>query len=219
MKIRMLLVGLLWLATPLSAQFRMAVQERGIDLAVEGSVVTAGGVSPRGDALLFVAWSKRFGPIGSQQARIWRVAEADEAGDVRIELPYDVVDAAIYVLADVKTGRLAILKAPTARFNSIAFQPGRFTRDANGEIEKVLSPDARAAVVLVRPNVGAWIHLAADGGPADNDGTVNGTIVTLPETMQRIAGHAPAPRRIGPHDVVFVADPGAGTMAMVEVAQ
>ena len=124
----------------------------------------------------------------------------------------------VWIAVDFKSGSLAVAVPPGSPLQVRSLPAPELRRDPAGAISGLRSSRETIEVLVVRPNVGAWFVLNGDGGTNDDDKIVNGRTITAPEMMIPIGGSHAAPKRIVPHDVVVMVDPGTMAVYASEVA-
>jgi hypothetical protein len=186
-----------------------------ISISLDGGVVHVSGLTEGGSAVVAVAWKIRMdGWIDVQ--RTSRAVDANAEGLASVD--FDSVPPGAFIgVIDISSGRLATHLTEPIRFEREEFPVSRLGRNAARDVEEITSPHEHALVVVVRPGVGAWEHIAGDGGSDDADGIVNGHVRTTPALMRRIGNSPPAPQKITPRDVVLFVDPWDRVYASTEV--
>lgn len=178
----------------------------------------ASGLTPNGPVVVLAGWwTRSYGSMNTAQTL--RDATASAGGDVSVTLDRPIPETALIAVADVASGRIAVIDVGEARFKRRVIQAKRFRRGPDGDYEDITLPHERALIVVIRPGVGAWLHDAGDGGISDFDESSNGWIRTDPGRMQPIAQSPPAPKKIKPKDVVLVLDTNAWSFQSTEVPQ
>lgn len=192
--------------------------QQSVGITVDGATVTGTGLTPGGPVAILAGWW--FNSRGaSNLTNTSRAGVADANGGFSTTLHLPVPEGALLVALDVASGRMAVLDVGTPRFSRRAIPEKRFKRDAEREVETMLSPHDTALIVVMRLGVGIWAQSAGDGGNADDDAKADGIIQTTPEKMVPLAGSPAAPRKIKHKDAVLLIDALAGIFASTEVTE
>lgn len=187
-----------------------------ISFEVQDATVTASGLTPGGAAAVLNVSIETSGS-SSFVTRTWRDARAGADGRISVAFRTPVVQGAFVAVIDVETGRIARTTGTGTLFDQVDFPEKHFKRNANRDIDVVLSPHPSAMLVVVRRGVGAWLRVAYDGGSGDADGRVDGRITTDPSTLRPIAHSPEAPAKIKAKDAVLLIDPRCLCFATTEV--
>jgi hypothetical protein len=187
-----------------------------ITFTVHDATVTVTGLSPGGAAAVLNISLESSGS-SSFVTRTWRDARAGADGAVSVTFGRRIAERAFIAVIDVETGRIARASGADTMFEQVDLPAKHFKRNANAEVDEVLTPHSSAMLVVVRRGVGAWLRVAYDGGGGDADRRVDGRITTDPSTLRPIAHSPEAPKKIKPKDLVLLIDPHCLCFAMTEV--
>lgn len=171
-----------------------------------GVGIVFGGARQRRDYVLYTRW---------QQA----LTDDDRDGVVELEVAAGVPFESVWIAVDQTSGRMAVAVPPDSSFEALAFPRSVLRKNAEGVLDRYESARGAVDLLIVRPHVGAWVAYAADGEPGDSDEQRNGrTTVVFGET-RALAGRAPAPQRLTPHDVVVAIDVRRLQYYLMEIAE
>jgi hypothetical protein len=113
------------------------------------------------------------------------------------------------VAVDLTTGALDVAVPqgyPLRRFEI----PASSLRHDEGGDDWIESTRGYVALMLVRPENGAWWSLVGDGGIDDDDGAYDGRLVASLSELREVEGSDfEAPESFAAKDVVIVIDPNA----------
>lgn len=204
----LLLVGL----APLTASAQLA-------LTFEPQAVVANGVTPNAQ----VAWLGVVRDATGVSNRAWVTQEiggpADGQGSASLVPSGPLGPKAVWAAVDLSTGGLALAAPEPSPLREEPLGPGALLAGPGGEVDRVLFPHRRAALLLVRPGEGAWSLVVGDGSAADADGAVdNAIVVTLPD-LTPLGSSAAPPSALQSGDVLAIVDPESLTVTAAELAE
>lgn len=178
-------------------------------LAFEPEAVTATGLTPGGEVLIYAVGRQAF----QYHTRVshWQEAVlADEGGGLRYDVADGVPTASIWVVVDLATGALDLSPAPGFTPPEGPLPPQALRGQGAGRLNRLVRDMEEAWVLLVRPGVGAWSVRMADGGSADVDGANDGALEVALDALEPAAPSSPAaPDGVEAGDVLVVIDPGS----------
>jgi hypothetical protein len=206
------LIGVGALAATVSAQ----KADVPIHIVVEGRDVVVSGLMPGGNVAVVAAWWTRSNGV-ADHGQTWRDGKADAGGTLRVTFSRAVPAKALLAAVDVGTGRVEMRVGDPARYRRVELPEKRFKRSAERHVERVQLPHDFATIVLLRPRVGAWIQIVADGSAADSDERQDGLVSTDPARMRRLGSSPEAPKVITPRDILLLIDAAGGVYAQTEV--
>jgi hypothetical protein len=159
-----------------------------------------------GDTVVVFGAAQRTG--GTRQLMRWQrvAADEDEDGLIELVLPQPVEPNSVWLAVNVETGAVGTAAPPASTFRRIDFPAGVLPKDAAGGLDRYITGRGAVDLLVVRPHVGAWSGLAADGREGDADGKYNGGLTLKFSNLRTIHGNSPAPHRLTPHDVVVAVD-------------
>ena len=189
-----------------------------IAIRVDGRSVKADGLTPGGASVVVISWPLSVSGM-SGISETWRDARADDAGSLSVAFGSVAPAGGFTAVVDVTTGRLAIDTGDGNTFTRVELPPSRLKRNAQREVDHVVTPQPAAMIIVVRPGEGAWVQRADDGARGDADGIVDGRIIIDPSVMKAIAESGPPPKKIKARDTILMVDLQGGTYASTEVTQ
>jgi hypothetical protein len=172
-----------------------------VKLTLEQSSITAAGITPGGEAIVFAALIGTYNghPLLLRQAEI--VIDDDRDGSITIPRRVDV-RAAVWTVVDQKTGAFGIT-SPTGKVRLLQLA-GQAWRSGVEDLE--IDRDV-LEVLLVRPGVGAWTSRISEGGSGDADGNVNSKIKLRVPDMDAMGKVNRAAGTVQKDDVLVLIDP------------
>jgi hypothetical protein len=175
-------------------------------LAFEADAVTATGLSPGGEAVLF-ALSRE--PQGYYTRVVPRseVLVADAAGEARYELGAAVPVRSVWVLAEVASGALAVAAPEGFPLRARELSPGDLRRGPGGRRDRLVQALERLEVLVVRPGVGTWRLSLHDGGSADADGADDGALAAALAELVPVGAAPGPPEEVAAGDRFVAIDP------------
>lgn len=200
-------LGLLAGAAALRAQ-TPPVPPRPLALSLEPEAVAVSGLTPKAKAV-FLGITREVGEDDYPTVRVYQEEVEDTDGDGSVELPVKgpLPKRALFVVIDSKTGNAQL--ATTAEFGLrrrgfLGAGPGL----DSGGLARLAEQSQLAQVVLVRPGIGIWTVLAADGEESlDEDGGVDGGFEVALDHFVPVGSSPPPPTSFLPTDVLALVDP------------
>ncbi|HKO57122.1 MAG TPA: hypothetical protein VJ276_14690 [Thermoanaerobaculia bacterium] len=189
-------------------------------IAFDGNGITVSGLTPGGNAALFMM-SRRPDVFMTRMEQRADVLAAGADGKVRFDTENGVVPTSVWAVIDVESGQYAVACpsgdcAPLQRtLNTAAF----FKNNAAGEPEGLDIPLAMADVFLVRAKSGVWHVMLGDGGAGDEDGILNGKARVSVEKFAAMRDKTPPPSKLKKGDLLFLFQPMNLHFAIVEVTK
>jgi hypothetical protein len=182
-----------------------ATQPPGPSVVVEPSRITVSGVTPGGQVLFFGAGfePKRYYVVPHRWSK---VLDADVKKTVSFELGTSVTWNAVWIVADLTTGRYTIASTPGFPIEESHLAHKSFHRDALGAVSQFVYQRPVVDFLYLAPG-GAWTQLAYDGDSSDADGKDDGiTTVDLAKLLPLGAGKS-VPTAFAPGGTLFIIDP------------
>jgi hypothetical protein len=206
-----------WLSAVSEAQLAsQQVEPPAIAIVLNGSTVSASGLTPGGQVIIITGWWMRPHGLG-ELGRRWMDGHADPTGSLTVTFSLTVPDDAFVAAIDVATGHWQTRTADPGRYRREDIPEGRFRRNGAREVDLVMLPQESAMFVLVRPGMGAWVQTAGDGAGGDADAQSNGLITGDPAQMRPIGDSPAPPSKIKNKDLFLVLDPKSGMFGVTEV--
>lgn len=200
MKIRRLFASAVLVSLPCAA---IAASTSTVQVEVTSNIVTATGVTPRGDVIFYGrSIGRRNGtPLLERFTTMLR----DEDGDGVVSwMPPKIFLVSAWVAIDLESGNHGAGAALPFEIVEFSIAKGAWR---SGNQFAVFSRD-RLDLVLVRPGVGAWTLAAFQGGPTDMDGRNDAYLTVALSQFERLYGNTPtAPPIAKAGDVLLVFDP------------
>src|SRR5215212_7660147 len=202
-------------ATPFSAAAAPPNTERPA-VAFQSGSITVSRLTGNGEAIVF--------SVLQEPHKYWSTLVTDakrltaDAGGVVHYTPPSLPLFSVWAVVDFQTGAVTVAFPPGGALRRVEMAAPAWKRDESGSIAALQAGRESIEMLIVRPNVGAWIVSNADGGAIDDDHLVNGRTMTAPGTMKAVGSGPPAPKRIVPHDVIVLIDPETMEVFTTEVA-
>ncbi|MEK6372845.1 MAG: hypothetical protein AABO58_09125 [Acidobacteriota bacterium] len=177
----------------------------GPGVSVAPSAITATGITPGAQVLFFGAGfePKTYYAVVHRWSTV--VADADMDGSVSYALDSPVTWNALWIVADLRTGRYAVASTPGFPVHRSALERRDFKRDMTGGISRFVYSRSIVDFLYVSPG-GAWTLQARDGESTDGDSKVDGeTAIDLSRLRPLLSG-ADVPRAFTPGGTLFIID-------------
>jgi len=191
-------------------------------ISFEKEAVIASGVTPGGKVVWFSIAREISLHTATIVPRQQVVEDTAKVGSVRFELDREVPFQSIWVAVDLTTGALDVAAPQGYPLRRFEVPASSLRHDESGD-DWIESTRGYVALMLVRPEHGAWWSLVGDGGTDDDDGAYDGRLVaSLPELREVEGSTLEAPESFAARDVVIVIDPNAmavGTGKPTEVSK
>jgi len=173
-----------------------------LSLSVIGTQITARGITPNGEVVLFGRTHRHVGgtPHLGHRASIERDADGDGVVTVTIE---ELPPHSVWVAVDQQTGGYAVA-APDGQEPRVFALPAGAWRDGSEAIDV---SSGYLDFLLVRPGKGAWRLDITQGGRNDGDGTIDAVLRARLEVLEHLTGKEKAPARAQKKDVLAIIDP------------
>lgn len=185
-------------AAAAAAPFKLTIEPRAV--AIEG--VTAKG------AVALIGVARGIAADEFPEVRLYREWLVDEDGDgkVRFEATTPFPARTLFIAAEGSTGET---QAATLAPFGLRRVPWRGQGIRPGAIGKIHDQRVIALVLLVRPGVGGWAAVVADGRDEDEDGAVDSGLEIAADKLERLEAVAgpPPPIAFLPTDLVALIDP------------
>lgn len=175
-----------------------------IRIAFSGETFHASGITPGGEAIVFVCTVGRSGGMRRLGRRAEVVSDVDRDGEIALAVGNASL-ASLWTVVDFTTGRSAV--ATPSGFEPEAIELHDQGWRGGGDHFELRR--RHVEVLVVRPGEGAWMASPVEGGPNDGDGALNAILRTKLTSMRRMHGsdEAPRPPVVIPKDVLVVVDP------------
>jgi len=178
-------------------------------ISFEKEAVIASGVTPGGKVVWFSIAREISLHTATIVPRQQIVEDNAKAGSVRLELDREIPFQSIWVAVDLTTGALDVAVPQGYPLRRFEIPSSSLRHDESGD-DWIESTRGYVAVMLVRPENGAWWSLVGDGGMDDDDGAYDGRLLaSLPELREVEGSDLEAPESFAAKDVVIVIDPNA----------
>jgi len=183
-------------------------QPQQLSVSFSGKTITAGGLTPRGQAIFFAEAQEPGEYTMMTYSHYERFVDADASGTAHLDIEADIVPTSIWAVVDITTGAYSVTAPPGGARKSRPIHGGLLRRSAGGDITGLDFPFAMASILVVRPGVGVWDASAAEQGAADEKGHGRGKIITPIPELRPIRGANPAPiTALQGGDVVIIIEP------------
>lgn len=156
----------------------VAAQPPQMSVTFNGKTITATGATPRGQVIFFGESQEDAEYTSITYSHYERFADADTSGSAHVDLNTDVVPSSIWAVVDIASGSYVVLAPAGGARKSLAVQGNLLRKSAGGDTTGLDIPFEMASILVVRPGVGAWEAMAADGGAADEKGHKHGKVIT-----------------------------------------
>lgn len=176
-----------------------------MNISIDGSVVTARGLTPGGGAVFFsVAHRARGYAFDIEQVAEF-IADADRDGVVTYTAKKDIPWKSIWFVVDSRTGAYEITTPEgfTDRRNDAG--KSRVARDAAGEWSRFEHERGWLSLMVIRPGGEVWMQVAMRGGitEVERRGSV---FVTPADSFTALTPNARPLKQLTPADVVVAVD-------------
>jgi hypothetical protein len=192
-------------------------------ITVGESEVHTGGISPGGAAVV-VSFGRGTSAGGGIAVRVFKQVLTDEDGDGAITVipGYAIPTRSVWVVVDYQTGQYAISSPAGFTPKTGQVSATALKKDADGGIAFLDQNKARVALLLVRPEKGAWFHVGHLGGRSDANESSDRNKMTL--SFQNGLSLFPGEQQKGPKhlrsgDVLIAIDPGHLEVSAMQVIQ
>jgi hypothetical protein len=181
-----------------------ASQPAGPSVVVEPSRITVSGVTPGGQVLFFGAGfePKRYYVVPHRWSK---VLDADVKRTVSYELDAPVTWNAVWIVADLTTGRYAIASTPGFPIEESHLTHRSFHRDALGAVSQFAYQRPVVDFLYLAPG-GAWTQLTYDGDSSDADGKDDGVTTVDLGKLLPLGARKSAPTAFAPGGTLFIID-------------
>lgn len=180
-----------------------------ISVSLAADKVTATGVTPKGDAVLFAVMRDDGHGYHSIRQRFLMATDSTGTGLVTFSLKA-IPRVAVVGVVDMSSGRIGYLSPTVKSFANLTFPqqgPEGVKKNAT-DSDQVQIVRQLVTLVVVRPHVGAWYLTNGDGGAADADHAHDGRISWNLDSLQPIEAKAgKPPKHFTPHDLIIAIDP------------
>lgn len=183
--------------------FAGAADDPVLTVQISANRVTASGVTPRGDVVLFGRSAGWYSGMRHWQRFAVVLNDEDRDGVVTFTLDRNVPAWSVFVMVDFETGAHAIASPE-------GFTPRQIDLPAlvwRGGVSHVDLHRERVDVLFVRPKVGIWSGEIAQGGSRDSDARNDANLRTGLASLQPLAGTRTPPPTATPRDVIAIIDP------------
>lgn len=206
---RFWLIGFLGLAGggPLLAQPSLSFTAD----AVEVSGATAGG-----DVVIFGIAREPREFIGRVVDRETVLRDDDGDGAVSWSLETGVPVRSMWAAVDLASGQWGLGTPGEYPLRLLDTETSE-TEESDGQLNRLLVRRDFVEILLVRPQVGAWMAQLFDGDPLDRDGAATVSVLAAPADLQPLAASPKAPDILLPGDVIVVMDPDAMALSASRV--
>ncbi|HEX9983228.1 MAG TPA: hypothetical protein VGF69_08190 [Thermoanaerobaculia bacterium] len=190
--------------------------EQPLVISASGSTVEISGLTPGHDAVLF-GLERDQEALQGGTTRLSRLRlQADETGRAVFTAAQPLLPHALWIAADEKSGRHAILAPPGAELPALPGQTAVARVKSSGDALE-LPPDL-SYVLLIRAGHGVWFGAVADGGASDDDPLLDGKSRLKPPKLQDADKAAKKdPKKFEKADTIIVVEPVALRYAVIEV--
>jgi hypothetical protein len=172
---------------------------------VQGHQVSAEGVTPGGDVVVFFVARERTTWV-THVARETHVLRDDD-NDGTVVLQREPAFHSVWCVVDLATGEYAVSVPEGFPRKERAFRSDAFSAAPGGGVKNLNDDRGYVEVLLVRPRVGVWRASAGDGAASDDDGTRDGQTSISFANMQSVEGAPSAPTQLALGDTIVVVNP------------
>jgi hypothetical protein len=188
-----------------------------LPVAIAGSKVTVTGATPGGRVVFFGIG--RF--VKERRVTVRRfdkiVADDNNDGTVVLEIGEKLPWKTVFAAVDLTSGRYGLATMSDFPLMTIEFEKDPMVAN-NGQLNKIVFQHKFLDLVVVRPGVGAWGQILADGNKFDDDGKGDGTIVGNVEKSVPVSDDGPPPpKKFEKGDIVVLIDADRMQTYAVEV--
>jgi hypothetical protein len=187
-------------------------------LELEPAAVTAAGLTPGGEVVLFALSREPQGYYTRVVPRA-EVLVADAAGEARYELEAAVPARSVWVVADVASGALAVAAPDDFPLRVVALSPGDLRRGPAGRRDRLVRTLERVELLVVRPGVGTWRLSLHDGGAADADGANDGALSAALDELVPVGAAPGPPEEVAAGDRFVAIDPATLDLFTLALAE
>lgn len=180
--------------------------EPAVSFSTEGPVasgMTAGG------QLILLGVSKEYDDgvrrlVRSEAA----LTDSDQDGSVELDLGKEVSPQSVWIAVDLESGGYAVDGPDEAILTTLPLTGEEVQSSSNEADELVIEGRWSLHVLLVRPEVGAWLASVTDGGVDDADGVGDGVVHFPLDRLEPLDG-SPAlnPPNVASGDVLLAVAP------------
>lgn len=135
------------------------------------------------------------------------VMDGDLDGAAEYVLDVPVTWNALWVVADLTSGRCASAATPGYAISRPRFERYDIKRDPLGAVNRFVYSRPSADFLYIVPGGGAWKLLARDGDDTDGDATGNGKTTIDLSRLEPLDTGKERPRALTPGGTLFVIDP------------
>jgi hypothetical protein len=174
-------------------------------VVVEPSRITVSGVTPGGEVLFFGAGfePKRYYVIPHRWSKV--LSDTGLKGTVTFNLETPVTWNALWIVADLTTGRYAVASTPGFSAERSHLTQKSFNRDTLGTVSRFTYQRPVADFLYIAPG-GAWSLVTRDGDASDGDGKEDGKTTIDLSRLQPIGVQRSLPTAFAPGGTLFIID-------------
>jgi hypothetical protein len=168
--------------------------------------ITVTGITPGADVLFFGAGlePKRYQAVVHRWLNV--VTDTALHGSVVYDLTPPVSWNAVWVVADLRTGKYAIASTTGFSVTHAAVLRKQLQKDAAGLVSRFSYGTDVAEVLYLTPG-GAWTITARDGDPTDADGKADGSTLIDLSQVTPVGDRMQRPLVFTPAGTLFIIDP------------
>ena len=207
---------LLTLTMALSAAADQKAPGAGLAVKIDGSHVTVTGATAGGKVAFFGVgrFVKQYRVSVRRFDKI--VADDDKDGTVVLDIGEKLPWKTIFAAVDVNTGRYGLTTTADFPLMPIPFKKEIMVAN-KGQLDHLLIEHRFCEMALVRPGVGMWGQVLADGNKFDEDEHSDGKVTVNVARSIGVEGNVPAPSKFDKGDVLVLIDPNRMQVYAVEV--
>lgn len=209
---------LAFLQTAIAAGSQAAPPPRKLKLVLGTTYVDVEGAA-KGGSVLLIGYEQTARDYSHVFRRVEREGIASADGSVRLDVGRELAQRSFWLAIDLTTSGYGAVAADGSKLREGEFLPGNFRKDSAGRRREAALRFPYVHAVLIRAGQGAWESTVGDGGPADDDGVLDGTIALATRGfLKRRSGSSDLDEyRAGDLLIVFV--PSQMGYLVTEVAQ
>jgi len=178
-------------------------------------LVTIRNVTPGSHVYGFSVAREHMGYYTAIVERETILTDSGLTGTVQWNLDKDFPLNSVWFASDLDGGAAGAAAEPGYPAMNVPFSEQNVVRNGAGQIVAVRATGNLVWFVVVRPHHGEWRRTVPDGGPIDEDGVQNNTVVIHTSQLVPTAGTTePAPAVLQRGDVVFIHNSFAQTYSV-----
>lgn len=175
-------------------------------ISFEDNAVTASGLTPGGQAVVFGIAREAKG-FFTRAVRRQELVRSDPAGRIRLDLERVVPGKSVWFVVDLGTGLFGVAQPQGSGAREIPFPATTVRIAGSGRAGRLRSKIGFVEILYVRPGRGVWGLTVGHRGESDDQDTADHDISAGLDRMVPIGGSPAPPFDFAVGDLVLLIDP------------